>query len=48
MLYFAGKLPKQTLTYCGNKSDIEIAHKQVFHERSKHIEIDDHLKRYQF
>lgn len=35
--------PDGTTIYCNNHSAIQIAHNDVFHEHSKHIEIDCHF-----
>jgi len=39
-------LSHPTHMYCDNQSSIQIAHNSVFHERTKHIEIDCHLTRH--
>ncbi|CAL2227767.1 unnamed protein product [Prunus armeniaca] len=41
-------LSMPTPMYCDNKSAIQIAHNSVFHERTKHIELDCHFVRHHF
>ena len=36
-------LPSPSSMYCDDKSAIQIAHNSIFHERTKHIEIDCHI-----
>ena len=38
-------IPHPTPMYCDNSSAIQIAHNSVFHERTKHIEVDCHFTR---
>ncbi|GKU97215.1 hypothetical protein SLEP1_g10385 [Rubroshorea leprosula] len=38
--------PSSTDLYCDNQSDMQIAHNDVFHECTKHIEVDCHVIRH--
>ena len=46
LAYMSIFLSHPTPMHCDNKSAIQIAHNSVFHERTKHIEIDCHLTRH--
>ncbi|GKV22643.1 hypothetical protein SLEP1_g32495 [Rubroshorea leprosula] len=38
--------PSSTNLYCDNQSAMQIAHNDIFHERTKHIEVDCHFIRH--
>jgi hypothetical protein len=39
-------LSHPTPMYCDNQSYVQISHNSIFHEQTKHIEIDCHLTRH--
>ena len=41
-------MPSPMPMHCDNKGAIQISKNEVFHERTKHIEVDCHLTRYYF